>query len=173
MGRLEREISLKKNMWHFQFFNWLKFSFGRVHFAEKPTWIGPVFLNLWAIEGFSQQYWENKGNSFLFLAFSQAILPTSDWFQWFLTHIGFCCQWTWGCTYMLHGTVCIGCLCNSTLFIPYWVLHFCTWGMLERFYLIRQKNKDKNKNKTRQNKFGYVAGQKTYMQNAFFLIIIF
>ncbi len=50
-----RETSVKMNMWHFYFSLWLKCSFGEVHFAENPTWIRPMVLKLWAIEGFSKQ----------------------------------------------------------------------------------------------------------------------
>ncbi len=48
-------ISQKVDMWHFQFSIWLKCSFGGVHFAENPTWIGPVVPKLWASECFSKQ----------------------------------------------------------------------------------------------------------------------
>ncbi len=50
-----RGISRKLDMWHFQFSIWLKCSLGEVHFAENPTWIGPVVPRLWATEGFSEQ----------------------------------------------------------------------------------------------------------------------
>ena len=51
-----RGISRKSNMWHCQFSIWLKCSFRKAHFAENPTWISPVVLMLWAIEGFSEQW---------------------------------------------------------------------------------------------------------------------
>ena len=73
---LSRKISLKSNMWHFQFFIWLKLSFGEVHFVENPTWIRPVVSKLQAIEWLSKQYWiENERNSFLFLALSHNQCP--------------------------------------------------------------------------------------------------
>ncbi len=51
-----RGISKMLHMWHFQFSIWLTWSFGEVHFAENPTWIGPVVPRLWTIEGFSEQW---------------------------------------------------------------------------------------------------------------------
>ena len=45
-------ISRNSHMWHFQFSICLKCSLGEVHFAKNPTWIGPVVLRSWAIEGF-------------------------------------------------------------------------------------------------------------------------
>ena len=43
-----REISLKSNMWHFQFSIWLnlKYSFGEVHSAENFTWVRQVVPKL-------------------------------------------------------------------------------------------------------------------------------
>ena len=41
-----REISLKSNLWHFQFSIWLKCSFEEVIFAENLAWIGPVVPKL-------------------------------------------------------------------------------------------------------------------------------
>ena len=41
-----RGISRRSNMWHFQFSIWLMSSLGEVHFAENPTWIGPVVPKL-------------------------------------------------------------------------------------------------------------------------------
>ena len=63
-----RKISRKSNIWHFQFSTWLKSSLRGVHFAEKPTWIGPVVPSYsnWKI----LKTIENKRNSFLFLAVS-------------------------------------------------------------------------------------------------------
>ncbi len=62
-----REISLKLNMWHFQFSIWLKCSFGEVHFAENSNWIRPVVPKLWAIEGFSAQKKTKEIPSFFWL----------------------------------------------------------------------------------------------------------
>ncbi len=42
-----KEISLKLNMWLFQF--------AIVHFVENPTLVGPVVPTVWAIEGVSKQ----------------------------------------------------------------------------------------------------------------------
>ena len=66
---LSRGISGKLHMWHFQFSIWLKSPLGEVHFAENPTWIGPVVPRLWAIEGVITI--ENNSYSVLFPAISQ------------------------------------------------------------------------------------------------------
>ncbi len=59
-------MSRNSHMWHFHFSIWLKFSFGEIHFAENPTWIGPVVMSNWRIF----RTIENNRNSFLFLAIS-------------------------------------------------------------------------------------------------------
>ena len=55
-----RDISLKSNLWHFQFWIRLKSSFGEIHFVENPTWIGQSYEQ-WKI----LQTIEIKRNSFL------------------------------------------------------------------------------------------------------------
>ena len=57
-----RGISQKSNMWHFPFSIWLKPSLGEVHFAENPTWIGPVVPKLQELKDS-----QNKRNSFFWL----------------------------------------------------------------------------------------------------------
>ncbi len=83
---LGKSCSRNLHMWHFQFSIWLKCSFGKVHFAENLTWIGPVVPGLWAIERFSEQ-WKTTRNSFPFLAISLSMLPTSYWSHKIATHI--------------------------------------------------------------------------------------
>ncbi len=43
------EISQNSNMDIFSFLFWLKCSFGDVHFAENPTWIGSNVMSNWRI----------------------------------------------------------------------------------------------------------------------------
>ena len=59
-----------------QFSIWLKCSLGEVHFGETPTWISPVVPRYEQLKG--SQNKRNNRNSFLFLAISQSIQPTSD-----------------------------------------------------------------------------------------------
>ncbi len=73
-----REISLKLNMWHFQISIWLECPFGEVHFAENPTWNGPVVPKLWVIiEGFSEQLITTEIHSFFWL-YQCSRLPTDS-----------------------------------------------------------------------------------------------
>ena len=77
-----REISLKSNIWHFQFSIWLKCSFGEVHFVYNPTWIRPPRASSSKVmsNGRVLKTIENKRNPFLFSGcISQSMLPTSDW----------------------------------------------------------------------------------------------
>ncbi len=74
-----RGISLKSNMWHFQFSIWLKSSLREVHFAEKPH------LNQTSGSKVKAIYWkilkiEKQKKCIPFSGFiSQSMLPTSDW----------------------------------------------------------------------------------------------
>ncbi len=76
------QISLKSNMWCLQFSIWLKCSFGEVHFAENPTWIGSVVSKLWAIEDWRILWTKEKTKIFIhFLALSRhqcSRLPTDS-----------------------------------------------------------------------------------------------
>ncbi len=75
-----REISLKLNMWHFQFSIGLESSLGEVHFDENLTWIGPVVPNVWQMKD-SQHSRKQK----IYISFSgcisQSMLSTSDWLR--------------------------------------------------------------------------------------------
>ena len=73
-----RGISRKSNMSHFQISVWLKSSLENIHFAENPTWIGPVVPKLYQIKD-SQNNRKHKRIAFLFLSVSHnqcSCLPT-------------------------------------------------------------------------------------------------
>ena len=85
-----REISLKSNsnMWHFQFYIWLKCSLGEVHFAEKPHLNQTSGSEVVVIEEFSK---EMKIYPFFFFFFfgciSESMLSTFDWLSEIATHL--------------------------------------------------------------------------------------
>ena len=61
-----REISLKSNMWHFQFSTWLKCSLRYILLKTPPDWTsGSKVVGKWRI-----LWTQNKRNSLLFLAVS-------------------------------------------------------------------------------------------------------
>ncbi len=71
-------INLKSNMWHFQFSNWLKCSFGEVQFVENPTWIRPVVPKLWATEGFSNNRTQKSSVHFLTISHNRCSQLLTD-----------------------------------------------------------------------------------------------
>ncbi len=73
-----RGISRKLHMCHVQFSILLKSSLGDLHFAENPSWIGPVVPRLRAFEDSQnnrKQYKCISSSGYI----SQSILPTSNW----------------------------------------------------------------------------------------------
>ncbi len=75
-----REISLKSIMWHFQISIWLKCSFREVHFAEHPTWIGPVVQSYEQFKTPRNSRRQKKSITFSG-CISQSMHLTSDWFR--------------------------------------------------------------------------------------------
>ena len=74
------EISQKSNIWHFQYFIFMFYSFKCQHFAENLIWMDQLFQSYDLLNGFQNK---NKRKSCLYLPVSIAkpVSPTSDWFR--------------------------------------------------------------------------------------------